>query len=60
MRITATELEEFKKIYYEEFHIKLSDLEAMKKAINVLNGVELILESSTRPVNGIDKVDTSE
>lgn len=55
MRITASELKEFKQIYFEEFGIVLNDLEATKKAINVLNGVELILESSTHPVNGIDK-----
>jgi len=57
MRITKQELEEFKQIYFERFGIKLSDLEAMKKAINVLNGVEMILESSTHSVRGIDKQD---
>ncbi len=55
MRLTKTELEEFKQIYFEELGVKLSDLKATKKAINVLNGVELILKSSTHPVRGIDK-----
>jgi len=60
MRITMQELEEFKEIYFKEFGIKLNDLEATKKAINVLNGVELILESSTHSVNGIDKREVKE
>ena len=60
MRITASELDEFKQIYFEEFGVKLDNLEATEKAINVLNGVELILESSTHPVNGIDKKDIVE
>lgn len=59
MRITKQELEDFKQIYFEEFGVKLSDLEATKKAINVLNGVEMILKSSTHSVSGIDKRDKS-
>ena len=59
MRITISELEEFKEIFFEEFGVKLNDLEAMKKAINVLNGVKLILESSTHSVKGIDKREVS-
>ena len=53
--INPKDIEEFKQIYFEEFGVILSDLEATKKAINVLNGVELILKSSTHSVSGIDK-----
>ena len=55
MRITKKELEEFKNIYEDEFGIKLENREAMEKALNVLNGVELILKFERRSVNGIDK-----
>ena len=55
MRITNSELEEFKQIYKDEFGIKLENREAMEKALNVLNGVELILKFERRSVNGIDK-----
>lgn len=60
MRINKKELEEFKQIYFEEFCLKLNNIEATKKAINILNGVELILKSSTHPANGIDKGGKSE
>lgn len=55
MRITKQELEEFKQMYFKEFGVKLNDLEATKKAINLLSGIKLILDSSTHPVKGIDK-----
>ena len=55
MRITKEELEEFKQIYFEEFGVLLNDLEAMKKALNLLSGIEMILKFEHRSVNGIDK-----
>lgn len=55
MRIKKEELVEFKQIYFEEFGEKLNDLEATKKAINLLKGVEMILEFNQSPISGIDK-----
>lgn len=54
LSITASELEEFKNIYFEEFGEVLSNLEATQKATNVINGVKLVLGGSTRPVSGVD------
>jgi hypothetical protein len=53
-RITKQELEEFKQIYLTEFGVKLSDIEATKKALNILKGVEMISKFNHRPVSGID------
>ncbi len=55
MRIKKNELKEFKQIYYEEYGVKPTDLGATKKALNVLKGVEMILEFNQNPISGIDK-----
>ena len=55
MRITNSELKEFKQIYLEEFGIKLSDYEATEKALNILSGVEMILGFNQNTVSHIDK-----
>lgn len=55
MRLTREELEEFKQIYREEFGEKLEDLEATNKALNLLKGVEMILEFNQNPISHIDK-----
>ena len=55
MRITKEELNEFKRIYLEEFGVKLSNLEATEKALNVLKGVEMILKFNQNPISHLDK-----
>ena len=40
MFIPATQLEKFKRIYKQEFNIKLSDQEAMEKGTRLLIGIK--------------------
>lgn len=60
MRITKKELEEFKQIYLEEFGIKLGDLEATKKALNLLTGIEMISDKPRVRSNPISRIDRDE
>ena len=55
MRIKPEELKEFKQIYFEEFGIWLDDLEATRKSLNLLSGIEMILKFEHRSASGIDK-----
>ena len=42
MQLSRKAIDDFKKIYFEEFKIKLSDEEANKKGIELLTFIKLI------------------